>query len=155
ALTVRYYADPQGFDPASLFQYHVENIAFNVFNGLTTYDQDTNKLIPDLAESWESPDPMTLNFKLVRNAKFHSGFGDLTSEDVAYSYRRIFDPAAASTYTSEFGSLDSVSTPDPYTVQIKLKNPDVNFLHQVASYHQGQIVNRKAVEKYGSDFKFH
>src|SRR4051794_5427295 len=34
-LKVRYYSDPQGFDPATLFQYHVENIAFNVYNGLT------------------------------------------------------------------------------------------------------------------------
>jgi peptide/nickel transport system substrate-binding protein len=37
---------------------------------------------------------------------------------------------------------------------MKLKAPDVNFLHQVASYHQGQVVNQKAIEKFGSDYKF-
>jgi peptide/nickel transport system substrate-binding protein len=153
-LKVRYYADPQGFDPATLFQYHVENIAFNIYSGLTTYDSSTGKIISDLAESWERPDPTTINFKLVHNAKFHKGFGDFTAEDVRYSYKRILDPGTGSSYTAELNNIDSIAAPDPYTVTIKLKGPDVNFLRQIASYHQGQIVNRKAIEKYGPDYKF-
>ncbi len=153
-LKVRYYDDPGGFDPATLFRIEVENIAFNVYSGLTTYLPENGKIVPDLAESWESPDPLTLNFKLAKNAKFHKGFGDVTSADVVYSYRRIMDPATASTYRAEFNNVDSVAALDPYTVQIKLKRPDANFLHQVANYHQGQIVSKAAIEKYGPDYKF-
>src|SRR5947208_15656816 len=58
-LKVRYYDDPGGFDPANLFRIEVENIAFNVYSGLTTYEPEHGKLIPDLAESWETPDPTT------------------------------------------------------------------------------------------------
>lgn len=153
-LKVRYYDDPGGFDPATLFRIEVENIAFNVYSGLTTYEAESGKIIPDLAESWETPDPTTMTFKMVKNAKFHKGFGDATAEDVVYSYKRIIDPATASTYRAEFNNVDSISAPDAYTVQIKLKRPDANFLHQVANYHQGQVVSRAAIEKFGPDYKF-
>ena len=153
-LKVRFYDDPGGFDPANLFRIEVENIAFNVYSGLTTYEPEHGKLMPDLAESWETPDPTTYNFKLVKNAKFHKGFGDVTAQDVLYSYNRILDPATAATYRAEFNNVDSMSAPDPYTVQIKLKRPDANFIHQVANYHQGQVVSRAAIEKFGADYKF-
>src|SRR5687767_1567195 len=48
-LKVRFYDDPGGFDPATLFRIEVENIAFNVFSGLTSYEPDGAKIIPDLA----------------------------------------------------------------------------------------------------------
>src|SRR5688572_31253913 len=54
-LNVRFYDDPGGFDPATLFRIEVENIAFNVYSGLTTYDAATSKILPDLADSWETP----------------------------------------------------------------------------------------------------
>jgi peptide/nickel transport system substrate-binding protein len=153
-LKVRYYDDPGGFDPASLFRIEVENIAFNVYSGLTSYESASGKIIPDLADSWESPDPMTYIFKLHPNVQWHKGYGTVTSEDVLYSYRRILDPGTASSYRAEFNNVDSMSTPDGLTLTMKLKTPDANFLHQVANYHQGQVVKREAIEKLGPDYKF-
>ena len=46
-----------------------------------------------------------------------------------------------------------MSAPDDYTVVISLKTPDANFLHQVASYHQGQIVKKEAVKKAGDQYQ--
>ncbi len=51
-LKVRFYDDPAGFDPASIFRIENENLAFNIFSGLTSYDSMSGKIIPDLAESW-------------------------------------------------------------------------------------------------------
>lgn len=153
-LKVRFYDDPGGFDPATIFRIEVENIGFNVFSGLTSYEPENAKIIPDLAESWETPDSTTYNFKLRKGVKFHKGFGDFTSADVVYSYKRIMDPATASSYRAEFNNVDTITAPDDFSVVIKLKTPDVNFLHQVANYHQGQIVNQKSVEKFGADYKF-
>jgi peptide/nickel transport system substrate-binding protein len=148
-LRVRFYDDPAGFDPANIFRIENENIAFNLFSGLTTYDSTTGKIVPDLAESWESNANKVWSFKLRRGVKWQKNYGEFTSADVVYTYSRIVDPKTSSPYAAEFGNVESVEAPDPYTVVFKLKTPDGNFLHQVANYHQGQIVNKKAIEDAG------
>jgi peptide/nickel transport system substrate-binding protein len=153
-LRVRFYDDPAGFDPANIFRTENENIAFNIFSGLTTYSGASGDIAPDLAESWETTDNKRWVFKLRHNVKWHKGFGDFTSADVVYSYNRIRDPATASPYASEFASIDKIEAPDDYTVVIELKAPDGNFLHSVANYHQGQIVNKKAIEAAGRQVRW-
>jgi peptide/nickel transport system substrate-binding protein len=153
-LRVRFYDDPAGFDPATIFRVENENIAFNIFSGLTTYESKTGKIIPDLAESWETKDNKTWVFKLRKGVRFHKGFGEFTSADVVYSYNRILDPATASPYRNEFGGVAKIEAPDAYTVVIELREPDGNFLHQVANYHQGQIVSQKAIEAAGKQVRW-
>jgi ABC-type transport system substrate-binding protein len=155
SLKVRFYDDPSGFDPATLFRIETENIAFNIYSGLTTYDGKTAKIIPDLAESWETtPDGKTWTFKLRNGVQWQKGFGELTSADVKYSYDRMMSAETASPYRAEFNNVEAISTPDPLTVVIALKNPDGNFLHQVANYHQGQVVKKEAVERAGDQYKW-
>lgn len=146
-LKVRFYDDPAGFDPASIFRIENENIAFNIFSGLTTYDSETGSIIPDLAESWETTDNKEWTFKLRQGVEWQKGYGELTAQDVLYSYNRILDPAIASPYAPEFANVESFEAPDDYTVVIRLKEPDGNFLHVVANYHQGQIVKKEAIEE--------
>lgn len=153
-LRVRFYDDPAGFDPASVFRIENENIAFNIFSGLTTYDSATGAIIPDLAESWETKDNKTWTFKLRRGVKWQKNFGDLTAADVVYSFERIKDPATASPYASELADVEKVEATDDHTVVIRLRSPDSNFLHVVANYHQGQIVNRKAIEAAGKQVRW-
>ncbi len=153
-LRVRFYDDLAGFDPATIFRVENENIAFNIFSGLTTYDSKTGKILPDLAESWETKDNITWIFKLRRGVQWQKGFGEFTAADVVYSYNRILDPATASPYRNEFTDVKSVQAPDDYTVVITLNSPDGNFLHQVANYHQGQIVNKKAIEAAGKQVRW-
>ena len=145
-LKVRFYDDPAGFDPANIFRIENENVAFNIFSGLTTYDSKTGKIIPDLAESWDTDDNKTWKFNLRKGVKWQKGYGDFTSADVLYTFNRIRDSKTASPYAAELANVAKVETPDPYTVIIELKSPDGNFLHQVANYHQGQIVSKKAIE---------
>jgi peptide/nickel transport system substrate-binding protein len=152
-IIVRLWDNPQGFDPATLFRIETENIAFNLYNALTTYDPNTGEIVPDLAERWESPDARSWTFFLRRGVQWHGTYGELTSKDVLYSYNRVLDPATASPYRNDFASIESMSAPDDYTVMIQLKAPDANFLHQVASYHQGQVVKQEAVEKYGDQYQ--
>jgi len=153
-LRIRFYDDPAGFDPANVFRIENENIAFNIFSGLTTYDSKTGQIIPDLAESWETKDNITWNFKLRRGVKWHKGYGDFTAADVIYSFNRIRDPATASPYANELRGIVSMEAPDAYSLIIKLNAPDGNFLHQVANFHQGQIVNRKAIEDAGKQVRW-
>jgi peptide/nickel transport system substrate-binding protein len=153
-LRVRFYDEPSGFDPATIFRVESENIAFNIYSGLVTYDGVTGEIIPDVAERWESEGNKRWTFHLRDDVTFHRGYGKVTSADVRYSYERIMDPATGSPYASEFDSITSIETPDEYTVVIELAEPDGNFLHKVANYHQGQIVSRKAIEQFGDDYAF-
>jgi peptide/nickel transport system substrate-binding protein len=153
-LTIRFYDDPAGFDPANIFRIENENIAFNIFSGLTTYDSKTGKIIPDLATSWETTDNKTWTFHLRKGVQWQGGYGEFTAEDVIYSYNRIKDPATASPYAAEFATLESMDAPDPYTLIIKLSAPDGNFLHKVANYHQGQIVKKEAIEAAGDKVRW-
>jgi ABC-type transport system substrate-binding protein len=151
-LVVRIYDEPTGFDPATIFRIEAENVAVNIYSGLTGFDSKTGEPVADLAEHWETPDAQTYSFKLHQNAQWQGDYGTVTSKDVAYSYNRILDPATKASYRAEFNNVDGIQTPDDQTVVIKLKTPDVNFLYQVGNYHQGQVLKREAVEKFGDAF---
>lgn len=152
-LVIRQYSEPVGFDPAFLFRIDTELVAVNIYSGLTTFDPDTAEPIPDLAESWDiSDDGLVYTFHLVDNAEWHHGYGPLTAADVVYSYERVMDPANESPYAVNFSSIESITAPDDYTVEITLTQPDANFLYQVGNYHQGQIVKQEAIEEYGDEY---
>ncbi len=155
-LTVRQYDEPGSLDPAVIFRIEAENVATNVYSGLTSFDPQTGAPKPGLAQEWKvSPDGKTYTFSLVENAYFHEDFGKFTSADVKYSYERILDTATKSTYRAEFNNILSVEAPNEYTVVINLKTPDANFAYQVGNYHQGEIVKKEAIEKYGDDYRRH
>ncbi|KPP91335.1 MAG: peptide/nickel transport system substrate-binding protein [Rhodobacteraceae bacterium HLUCCA08] len=153
-LRVRFYDDPAGFDPANIFRIENENIAFNLFSGLTSYDSRTGEIIPDLATSWETSDNKTWTFRLREGVEFHKGYGSVTAEDVIYSYSRILDEATASPYRGTMAGIVRMEAPDPYTVVIELDAPNGGFLHTVANYHQGQIVSRRAIEDAGDQVRW-
>jgi peptide/nickel transport system substrate-binding protein len=91
-----------------------------VFPYLVNTDYNSNKVVPDLAESAEFTSPNEYTVKLPAGLKWANGH-DLTSSDVKFSFDRnlkIADPNGAS---SLLYNLDSVSTPDATTVVFKLK----------------------------------
>ncbi|WP_137179769.1 ABC transporter substrate-binding protein [Roseomonas sp. AR75] len=62
-------------------------LARNIFDGLVNQD-DSQRLVPGLAESWRAVDDTTWEFRLRDGARFHDGT-PVTAEDVAASLRRI------------------------------------------------------------------
>jgi ABC-type transport system substrate-binding protein len=153
-LRVRFYDDPAGFDPSNIFRIENENIAFNIFSGLTSYDSDSGAIIPDLAESWESPDNKSWTFKLRQGVQWQGGYGEFTADDVLYTYQRNIDPNTASPYAADLANIISMEAQDKYTIKVELEKPDGNFLHIVSNYHQGQIVKKEAIEAAGDQVKF-
>jgi peptide/nickel transport system substrate-binding protein len=63
-LRTRFYFDLLPLDPARIFGIEQENAAIAVYSGLTRYNTGT-EIEPDLAESWEQPDPTTYVFNLA------------------------------------------------------------------------------------------
>ena len=65
----------------------------NFFNGLIRVAPKMDGYEPDLAESWEQPDPLTYKFILRKGVKWQNlppiNGRELTSADVKYSLRRM------------------------------------------------------------------
>ena len=142
---------PAGLDPIVVDGSDAENIAANLYNGLVSYDSEAEEFVPELAESWEVSDDSTVwTFTLQSGVQFHGGYGELTADDVVFSYERA--TGDESIWSSAFENVASFEAADPQTVVITLASPDGNFLFNVMNFHQGQVVSKKAVEELGADF---
>jgi peptide/nickel transport system substrate-binding protein len=75
---------------------------------------------PYLAQSWEvSDDQLTVTLHLVENATFHDGV-PITSADVAFSIDVIQNNHP---FTGMLAPIESVDTPDEFTVILNMSNP--------------------------------
>lgn len=93
------------------------------------------KLVGDLAESWTiGEDARTYTFKLHGNIKFHDG-SPATAEDVKASYDRIRNPPPGVTSVRQglVADVDSIETPDPFTIVFHLKRPNRAILYAFAN----------------------
>ena len=128
---------------------------FQVFDSLVTSPNGTFAIRPQdfkplLAESFTtSPDAKTWTYKLRRGVQFHKGFGEMTSEDVVFTYMRNLDPKIVTFNKQVFSNIESVTAADKYTVVIKLKRPDPLF--NGGGVAVAFIVSRKAFEQLGSN----
>ncbi len=78
--------------------------------------------IPSRANGDVSPDGHTITYHLRRNERFADGT-PLTSADVAFTYRAILDPRNPITEAEPYRRIASLTTPDAYTVRIRLRKP--------------------------------
>jgi peptide/nickel transport system substrate-binding protein len=86
------------------------------------------EIVPALAESYEaSADGTTFTLHLVRNAAWHDGV-EFTSADVKFFIDKIVVPYHARYSTKYKAELESVETPDKYTVVVKFKHGNSVFL---------------------------
>ncbi len=89
-----------------------------LFSTLVRIDEQL-RVVPDLAESLDQPDPLTFVAHLRRGVMFHNG-RELTSDDVVYTFGSLLDPAFRGR-TGAYRQLASVTARDRYTVEFKLK----------------------------------
>ena len=62
-------------------------LARNIFDGLVNQD-DSQRLVPGIAESWHAVDATTWEFRLREGARFHDGT-PATAEDAAARFQRV------------------------------------------------------------------
>src|ERR1700677_5163215 len=120
AWTIGY--DPKTFDPAKVDDQESELVRYLTAGVLLRFNRSTQKVEPQLAESWRlSPDGKTVVFKLRPGLQFSDG-SSLTAKDAAWSIRRVLLPATGAPVAEEFLSPGGVSveTPDERTVIVHL-----------------------------------
>jgi peptide/nickel transport system substrate-binding protein len=152
--------EPDSLDPHASIIGQSQAIARFMFRGLTRFAIKDGKVTtaevePDLAESWTlSPEGTIWTFKLKKGVQFHKGFGELTAEDVKFSFERQINRGPGLRFGVNLEVIKSIEVVDPHTVQIALKSFDPIFLLRMVGYQQGYIISKKAAEKYGEQFKW-
>jgi len=149
-LTVRMYSDIQNLDPAHSISENDGVVANAVMNGLVRYCPNSYELCNELAESIEqSEDGLEIAFKLREGVQWHEGYGEVTTEDVKYSYERFLDPELAAAYADDWATLDHVEIIDKYRGKIILKEPFAPLWTSTMPVGSGTIVCKKYVEEIG------
>jgi len=101
------------------------------------------------AESIEQIDETHIRFKLRPGLMFTGGYGEMTAEDVKFSFERVIEHD--SPVKGDWGPLDRVDVEDKYTGVIVLKEPFQPLWNITLPYGAGHIVSKKAVMEQTGD----
>jgi peptide/nickel transport system substrate-binding protein len=130
AVTFLIESMPASLDPRIGTDVQSERLDSLLFSGLVERDAQMN-IRGDLAETWETPDPLTYIFRLRRGVYFHDG-RPLTSADVKFTFDSILSSAISTPKRSSFRMVRQIDAPDPQTVIFRLTEPYASFLWNVA-----------------------
>jgi peptide/nickel transport system substrate-binding protein len=113
-----------------------------LYNTLVGFDQDA-ELVPELAESVETPDARTFVFRLRPGIMFHDGT-PLTAEDVKFSLERIQNPDTGGTLRPNLEGA-TITAVDELTVRIEKPEPDATLL-SVLALPEASIISKQWME---------
>ena len=152
-LKIAQWEDINTLDPGWMTSTERELTIMNcIYNGLVKYKEGTWEVVPDLAESWDiSEDGKEITFYLRKGVQFQKGYGEMTAEDVKFSFERIIDPEAKSPEEETWAALDNVEILNEYTVKLVLKYPSARLFTSSLPLNAGMIVSKKAVEEMGKE----
>lgn len=148
-------------DPANHRSRVAETVIRNAFDGLVArhFARDeqgeivADRIVPQIATSWEWLNPTEIVFKIRPGIQFHHG-NPLTAEDVVFTFNRLITPGAlcpdqpgqSSPRKGLLGPLTQVEALDDFTVKITLSEPLPIFVNLLQ--HQ-QIVPKSYLEQVG------
>lgn len=105
----------------------------SIYEYLVEINAKTGAIDPLLATSWESEDGKTWTFKLRDDVTFHDG-SKFTSEDVKFTIERTQDPDVGHLQRQDFSIVESIETPDDYTVVMHLSDSYPTFIYRLTDY---------------------
>jgi len=124
-IVVGVVSGPNNLDPRVGTDAVSQNAQQLIFNSLVRIDEHL-KVVPDVAERLDNPEPTVYVATLRKGVHFHDGH-ELTSADVVYTFRSLFDPTFATPYRGALRMLKSVDARDRYTVVFTLNQPFGSF----------------------------
>ncbi|MCM2456654.1 ABC transporter substrate-binding protein [Rhizobium sp. CG4] len=154
-ITVRVEKDLVNLDPANRSGPIDLNVIWSVQQGLISFKPGSTEWELDAAEELEQVSDTEIRFKLRSGLAFTGGYGDLTAEDVKFSFERFIKPDAEGksvTYAKDWSALDHVEVTGPLEGRIILKNPAPALYTIALADGSGRIVSKKAFEALGKDF---
>jgi peptide/nickel transport system substrate-binding protein len=120
-LRIGLAAEPTAMDP------HYHNLSPNssmsshIFEKLVGQDE-RQRLVPELAESWRAVDATTWEFKLRRNVRFHDGT-PFTADDVLFSFERAPNVEGSPSSFGIYARGKTFTKVDDHTIHVKTPAP--------------------------------
>jgi peptide/nickel transport system substrate-binding protein len=149
----RIFTDIQVLDPPFRLTKVEEELSIALFHRLIAFKPGTRwEWEPYAAESIEQVDDTHIAFTLRPGILWSNGFGELTAEDVKYSFERVIDPALDAPYKDDWAALDHVEVTGKYSGVIVLKEYFAPLWWSTLPWGTSSIVCKKAVEAVGGRF---
>ncbi len=152
-LHIRNYLDILSLDPPHGFSM-AEGIVENaIYQSLLQFKADgTWDTQLDAAEYFEAIDDTHYAFRLKKGQMFSNGFGEMTADDVKFSYERAIDPVMNALNAPDMGTLSHVEVHDRYSGTLVLHSPYAAMIPVAVASSTGSILSRKAVESVGGRY---
>jgi peptide/nickel transport system substrate-binding protein len=153
ALRVQVTGDAEVIDPANRSGIADEDIIPLIFSNLIKYKGDNSfEWELDAASDIRQVDDTHVRFSLRPGIQWTNGFGDLTAEDVKFTYERFLDTTHKAVYKGDWDFLDHVEVQDKYSGVLVLKYPFVPLWSSTLPGASGAIICKKALEANGGKF---
>jgi len=124
-IVVSLTSGPNNLDPRMSTDDASQKIHQLIFDNFMELDEHL-RVVPNLAESLEHPDPLTYIATIRQGVRFHDGH-ELTADDVVFTFGQFLDEAFVSPRKGGYRELKSVVARDARTVVFTLKQPFASF----------------------------
>ncbi len=138
--------DAVAMDYALAYDFNTNSAMTNVTEPLLRIDPQ-GQLQPNLAESWEQVDPLTLTITLRSGVKFHDG-SEMTADDVAFSLNRHRDPDVGSYLATFHERVKDCQATGPSEVTVTFTKPDAIFPFAMGTM-AGAVASKAFIEANG------
>ena len=116
------------------------------------YKNKKAELLPQLATKWErSADGKVWTITLRQGVYFQEGWGELTAEDIKYTYERMKGPGAVMHISPTLKQkVERIETPEKYKVVFYFNDPEPDFMG-LYGWDIGGIICKKYLESKGDE----
>ncbi len=147
-LVVRFNRDADSLDPGYYVGGHPNNdINWCCMPALAHYGNQSWVPSP-FVERIEPVDSTHIEFTLKQGLMWSNGFGELTTEDVAFSYARMTE----SEWKGDYSAFSHVEVKDKYNGTIVLSQPFSPFMNTTLASGTGIILSKAATESVGGKY---
>jgi peptide/nickel transport system substrate-binding protein len=157
-LVISNASDPKNLNPAFASSTPVLELSAFLFSYTVRYDEHARPVpdalaeIPTTANGDVSADGLTLKYKLRHGIKWHDGVGELTCNDLKFTWQVMVNPKNNVNTTEGWTQIRDIDCRDPHVAVVHLKHVYAPFLQQLWSVNgNGPILPEHLLAKLNDD----